>query len=82
MANAATVYTGTCDTMTFEEAWKAITTGKPFNAIFRTEKEGGIALIPTYNVFASNGVISISSDITTMYWTVDGISSIKPSSGK
>ena len=27
MAAAARVYTGTCDTMTFEEAWKAITTG-------------------------------------------------------
>ena len=82
MAAAAKVYTGTCDTMTFEEAWEAITTGKPFNAIFRTERAGGIELMPTYGVSASNGVIRISSDITTMYWTADGISSIGPSSGK
>ena len=80
MAGAPTVYTGTCDTMTFEEAWEAITTGKPFNVIFRTEEEGDIVLMPIHGVSASNGVIIISSGTIIMYWTADGISSVEPSS--
>ena len=79
---AKPVYTGTCDTMTFEEAWEAITTGKPFNAIFRIEEENGIELILAHNAYASNGVITISGGNNIMYWTSDGISSVEPSSGK
>ena len=76
------VYTGTCDTMTFEEAWEAITTGKPFNVIFREEDEEGIMLTPAHGVSAINGVIAISSGSIVIYWTSDGISSVKPSSGR
>lgn len=74
------VYTGTCDTMTFEEAWKAITTGKPFTAVLRQEIDGHVAMAPVYNIEASDGVIMLMTAEIALYWTADGISSVVPSS--
>lgn len=82
MATAAKVYTGTCDTMTFEEAWKAITTGKPFTAVLRQENAGQVAITPVLSIEAYNGVILLVTDLTPLYWSADGISSVRPSSLK
>lgn len=73
------VYTGTCDTMTFEEAWKAITTGKPFTAVTRQEKDGYVVITPAISIEAADGVILLSTDKMPLYWTADGISSVEPS---
>ena len=79
---AKPVYTGTCDNMTFEEAWEAITTGKPFTAVTRTETDGYVTIVPVYGIKAVNGVIRLETDVMALYWTADGISSVKPSSPK
>ena len=74
------VYTGTCGTMTFEEAWKAITTGKPFTAVLRQEIDGHVAMAPVFSIEASDDTILLATAGVTLYWTADGISSVEPSS--
>ena len=78
----AMVYTGTCDTMTFEEAWEAITTGKPFTAVLREEKDGHVTIEHVLDIETTNGVIRLATSGMTLYWTADGISSVRPSSPK
>lgn len=75
-----TVYTGTCDTMTFEEAWEAITTGKPFIAVLRGGNAGLVEMYPVLAIWAADGVIQLDTGSMTLYWTADEISSVKPSS--
>lgn len=78
--DAQKVFTGTCDTMTLEEAWEAITTGKPFAAVLRSEDTGRVDIYPVLAIKAANGVIQLDSVSMTLYWTADGISSVRPSS--
>lgn len=83
MGATAKVYTGTCDTMTFEEAWKAITTGKPINFVGYTNENSVRELLPLSDkVVAVNNCIGIKLGDITLYWTPDGISSVRPSSAK
>lgn len=82
MAAPVKVYTGTCDTMTFEEAWEAIANGRLFTAVLRREKNGNVGILPVFVIEATNRVIQLTSDRITLYWTTDGISSVAPSSGE
>lgn len=82
MAAPEIVYTGTCDTMTFEEAWEAITTGRPFTAVLRQEIDGNVVIAPAFSIEAANRVIRLMTSNVSLYWTTDGISSIRPSSDK
>ena len=89
MASADPAVTYRCINMTFEEAYETMANGEPLNVVGMLTGEGAINMQGSV-VFAGTaafgvpclGVIFANETPIILYWTVDGLSTSKPSSGK
>lgn len=90
MASAAPAVTYECINMTFEEAYETMAKGEPLNVVGMLTGEGAINMQGSV-MFAgiAFGVPCLmvifqfnSADGIELYWTADGLSTSRPSSGK
>ena len=91
MASAAPAVTFECINMTFEEAYETMAKGEPLNVVgmltnpdvLATNMQGSVLFAGTASFgVPCLGVIFFGKKTITLYWTADGLSTSRPSSGK
>lgn len=87
MASAAPAVTYECVNMTFEEAYETMAKGEPLNVVGMLATGDGAANTQGSVIFAGAtmfGVpcLGVMFEGTVLYWTADGLSTSRPSSGK
>ena len=86
MTGVAPAYTYECINMTFKEAYETMAKGEPLNVVgMLTNREAiNIQGLVVFTGTAKFGVpcIVVNIDGLILFWTVDGLSTSEPSSGK
>ena len=87
MASAAPAVTYRCINMTFEEAYETMASGEPLNIVGMLVTGDGAANTQGSVIFAGAtrfGVpcLGVMFGGTVLFWTADGLSTSRPSSGK
>ena len=88
MASANPVYTYECINMTFEEAYETMAKGEPLNVVGMLSADGaanmqGSVIFSGATIFGVPClVVLFGNPAPELFWTADGLSTSRPSSGK
>lgn len=91
MASAAPAYTYECINMTFEEAYETMAKGEPLNVVAMltmgraaVNMQGSAGFLGTaaFGVPCIDVALEYGGSGSDLYWTADGLSTSRPSSGR
>ena len=87
MASAAPAVTYECVNMAFEEAYETMAKGEPLNVVGMLATGDGAANMQGSVIFSGATIFGVPCLVviferTVLFWTADGLSTSRPSSGK